>query len=115
MKKIFLALAFCFPTALCAMTYDSGGGAAGADQGEILSGGTANAVVYTNSSKALTTGSAITFDGTNLGLSTTTPTFLLEGWYNWLSEPVRMRQGLRASLQQSLGWPPFLIPNVNRI
>jgi hypothetical protein len=32
----------------------------------ILSGGTANGVAYLNASKALTTGSALTFDGTNI-------------------------------------------------
>ena len=33
-----------------------------------LSGGTANGVAYLNGSKVLTTGSALTFDGTNLGI-----------------------------------------------
>jgi hypothetical protein len=37
----------------------------------ILSGGTANGVAYLNGSKVLTTGSALTFDGTNLGLNVT--------------------------------------------
>jgi hypothetical protein len=37
----------------------------------ILSGGTANGVAYLNGSKVLTTGSALTFDGTNLSLTTT--------------------------------------------
>jgi len=36
-----------------------------------LSGGTANGVAYLNGSKVLTTGSALTFDGTNLGLGGT--------------------------------------------
>lgn len=36
-----------------------------------LSGGTANGVGYLNGSKVLTTGSALTFDGTNLGLGVT--------------------------------------------
>jgi len=36
-----------------------------------LSGGTANGVTYLNGSKVLTSGSALTFDGTNLGLSGT--------------------------------------------
>jgi len=36
-----------------------------------LSGGTANGVVYLNASKVATTGSALTFDGTNLALTTT--------------------------------------------
>ena len=34
-----------------------------------LSGGTANGVAYLNGSKVLTTGSALTFDGTNLGVT----------------------------------------------
>jgi hypothetical protein len=34
-----------------------------------LSGGTANGVAYLNGSKVLTTGSALTFDGTNLGVA----------------------------------------------
>lgn len=36
-----------------------------------LSGGTANGVAYLNGSKVLTTGSALQFDGTNLGLGVT--------------------------------------------
>lgn len=36
-----------------------------------LSGGTANGVAYLNGSKVLTTGSALTFDGTNLGVGVT--------------------------------------------
>jgi hypothetical protein len=36
-----------------------------------LSGGTANGVAYLNGSKVVTTGSALTFDGTNLNLLTT--------------------------------------------
>jgi len=39
------------------------------------SGGTANGVAYLNGSKVLTTGSALVFDGTNLGLGVTPPTF----------------------------------------
>jgi hypothetical protein len=35
-----------------------------------LSGGTANAVAFLNGSKVLTTGSALTFDGTNFGVGT---------------------------------------------
>jgi len=38
-----------------------------------LSGGTANGVAYLNGSKVLTTGSALTFDGTNLGVGTASP------------------------------------------
>jgi hypothetical protein len=37
----------------------------------ILSGGTANGVAYLNGSKVLTTGSALTFDGTNFGIGGT--------------------------------------------
>ena len=37
------------------------------------SGGTANGVAYLNGSKALTTGSALVFDGTNLGVGTSSP------------------------------------------
>jgi hypothetical protein len=39
-----------------------------------LSGGTANGVTYLNGSKVLTSGSALTFDGTNLGVGETSPT-----------------------------------------
>jgi hypothetical protein len=38
-----------------------------------LSGGTANGVAYLNGSKVLTTGSALVFDGTNLGVGTASP------------------------------------------
>jgi len=38
-----------------------------------LSGGTANGVTYLNGSKVLTSGSALTFDGTNLGLGVSSP------------------------------------------
>jgi len=40
--------------------------------GITVSGGTANGVAYLNSSKVVTTGSALVFDGTNLGVGTTT-------------------------------------------
>jgi hypothetical protein len=56
------------------------GGAAGnftdltASGSVTLSGGTANGVAYLNGSKVLTTGSALTFDGTNLGIGTSSPT-----------------------------------------
>ena len=36
--------------------------------------GTANGVTYLNGSKVLTSGSALTFDGTNLGIGTSSPT-----------------------------------------
>jgi hypothetical protein len=38
-----------------------------------LSGGTANGVTYLNGSKVLTSGSALTFDGANLGVGTSSP------------------------------------------
>jgi len=38
-----------------------------------FSGGTANGVAYLNGSKVLTTGSAFVFDGTNVGIGTTSP------------------------------------------
>jgi hypothetical protein len=38
-----------------------------------LSGGTANGVAYLNGSKVVTTGSALTFDGTNLSVGVATP------------------------------------------
>jgi hypothetical protein len=40
-----------------------------------LSGGTANGVTYLNGSKVLTSGSALVFDGTNLGVSVTPSTW----------------------------------------
>jgi hypothetical protein len=40
-----------------------------------FSGGTANGVAYLNGSKVLTTGSALVFDGTNLGLGGTTNSY----------------------------------------
>jgi hypothetical protein len=38
-----------------------------------INGGTANGVAYLNGSKVLTTGSALTFDGTNLGVGVASP------------------------------------------
>ncbi len=38
-----------------------------------LSGGTANGVLYLNGSKVATSGSALTFDGTNFGIGTSSP------------------------------------------
>jgi hypothetical protein len=45
-----------------------------------LSGGTANGVTYLNGSKVLTSGSALTFDGTNVGIGTSTPQTILNGF-----------------------------------
>jgi len=44
----------------------------------ILPGGTANGVLYLNGSKVVTSGSALTFDGTNLGVGVASPTFKLQ-------------------------------------
>ena len=46
--------------------------------GLTLSGGTANGVVYLNGSKAATSGSTLTFDGSNLGIGTSSPTAKLQ-------------------------------------
>jgi len=43
-----------------------------------INGGTANGVAYLNGSKVLTTGSALTFDGTSLGIATTSPVAKLD-------------------------------------
>lgn len=45
----------------------------------VFSGGTANGVAYLNASKVLTTGSALTFDGTNFGIGTNSPSSYLAG------------------------------------
>jgi hypothetical protein len=44
-----------------------------------ISDGTANGVAYLNGSKVLTTGSALVFDGTNLGVGTAAPSGYLSG------------------------------------
>ena len=41
-------------------------------------GGTANGVMYLNGSKAVTTGSALVFDGTNLGVGVSSPAYRLD-------------------------------------
>jgi hypothetical protein len=43
-----------------------------------LSGGTANGVAYLNTSKQVTTGTALVFDGTKLGIGTTSPSAKLD-------------------------------------
>jgi hypothetical protein len=43
-----------------------------------LNGGTANGVAYLNGSKVLTSGSFLTFDGTNLGIGTSAPDVRLD-------------------------------------
>ena len=46
--------------------------------GLTLSNGTANGVTYLNASKVLTTGSGLVFDGTNLGIGTSSPSYKLD-------------------------------------
>ena len=61
-------------TAIGATTPDTGAFTTLSASGAVtLSGGTANGVTYLNGSKVLTTGSALTFDGTNLGLGAASP------------------------------------------
>ena len=59
------------------MTFDAAGAVA-VPGTFTLSGGTANGVLYLNGSKVATSGSALTFDGTNLGIGTASPAFRLE-------------------------------------
>lgn len=71
-----------------------------------LSGGTANGVAYLNGSKVLTTGSALTFDGTNLGVGTSSP-----------SEKLTVQKGnggIRldgAGTASSSVWVDYYVPN----
>jgi hypothetical protein len=58
------ALGSTTPAAVSATTLSASGNVT-------LSGGTANGVAYLNGSKVVTSGSALTFDGTNLGLGVT--------------------------------------------
>jgi len=60
-----------------------------------LSGGTANGVTYLNGSKVLTSGSALTFDGTNLGVGTAASTPL--HIYSGSQEQVRLARNSAAS------------------
>jgi len=50
-------------------------------------GGTANGVAYLNGSKVLTTGSALVFDGTNLGIGTSSPGAKLQVQSGTLTNP----------------------------
>jgi hypothetical protein len=47
-----------------------------------VSAGTANGVLYLNGSKVATSGSALVFDGTNLGIGTTSPSVKLQVYNN---------------------------------
>jgi len=83
-------------------TKDSGGNVVelGTNPSSVtLPNGTANGVVYANGSKVLTTGSALTFDGTNLGVNLTNP---IDFWGKF---------GVGGNIAQSLGglhyfWDP---------
>jgi hypothetical protein len=74
-----------------------------------LSGGTANGVAYLNASKVLTTGSALTFDGTNLGIGTSSPVAPLHV-YKASSSSVRVDTDVSASTTQL----NFAIAGVNK-
>jgi len=59
---------------------------------QTFSGGTANGVLYLNGSKAVTSGSALVFDGTNLGIGTSSPAAKLESFITSTSTPaLRLR------------------------
>jgi hypothetical protein len=61
-------------TAIGSSTPDSGAFTTLSASGNVtLSGGTANGVTYLNGSKVLTSGSALTFDGTKLGIGVASP------------------------------------------
>lgn len=68
-----------------------------------LSGGTANGVAYLNGSKVLTTGSALTFDGGNLGLGVTPSA--------WVSTSKAIQIGATGALWQSTSGFTFLSDN----
>ena len=87
-------------------------GALTLDANPTLSAGTANGVTYLNGSKVLTSGSALTFDGTRLGVGTASPnaaaraTFLSSGTSTSVGENVGLRlssngAGYAATLQFS--------------
>ena len=61
-----------------AMTIADSTGVVSFTANPILSGGTANGVLYLNGSKVATSGSALYFDGTNLGIGTALPTTKLD-------------------------------------
>jgi len=65
------ALGSTTPAAVSATTLSASGNVT-------LSGGTANGVAYLNGSKVVTSGSALVFDGTNLGIGTSSPAYKLQ-------------------------------------
>jgi hypothetical protein len=66
-------------------------------------GGTANGVAYLNGSKALTTGSALTFDGTNLGIGVTPSSKLDLGGTVSSTEQIRFSMGGNVAWIGSVG------------
>jgi hypothetical protein len=70
-----------------------------------LNGGTANGVLYLNGSKVATSGTALVFDGTNLGIGTTSPATKLD-----VNGDVTQRNGsgtIIGNIQNSSGWYDF--------
>jgi len=66
-------------TAIGSSTPDSGAFTTLSASGNVtISGGTANGVAYLNGSKVLTTGSALTYNGTGLGVGVASATFALD-------------------------------------
>ena len=65
------ALGSTTPAAVSATTLSASGNVT-------LSGGTANGVAYLNGSKVVTSGSALVFDGTSLGVGTSSPAYKLD-------------------------------------
>jgi hypothetical protein len=66
-----------------AMTIADSTGVVSFTANPVLSGGTANGVTYLNGSKVLTSGSALVFDGTNLGVGDSTPGTTLPTSAGW--------------------------------
>jgi hypothetical protein len=73
-----------------------------------LNGGTANGVLFLNGSKVATSGSVLTFDGTNLGIGTTSPETLLtvskqssggEGGYIYIDNPAASALNNKAGIK----------------
>jgi hypothetical protein len=73
-------------------------------QTSTYSGGTANGVAYLNGSKVLTTGTALTFDGTNLGVGTTSPAVPLDVVANSSALNLKLRGRSADSIGQMEFW-----------
>jgi hypothetical protein len=77
-----------------------------ANGGTNLSSFTANGVVYASSSSVLATGSSLVFDGTNLGIGTSSPATVFSvqntrsdtagtGWYTYSASATSAKRGMR--------------------